>query len=654
MFYYSVNPSFSRSFNCTSFPTFRRSINVFMKLSNRHTLGLILVVAAILRFFHFSEIPFTHDEFSALFRLDFSTFSDLIEKGVMVDFHPAGVQVFLYYYTHWFGTQEWVVKLPFALMGLGSVWYMYKLGKLWFHETAGLLSAALLASIQYAVMYSQIARPYISGLFFSLTMVYFWSQMIKSPQKGFLKNGILYVLSAALCAYNHHFSLLFVFIVGLTGVFMVEKEYRWRYIFFGLAVFVTYIPHLKVLFYQLSKGGVEGWLAKPNSDFFSEYLFYTLNYSWPMAAALALLTVYGMVSKSEVKWRWIVISIVWFATPLSIGYFYSLYVNAVLQFSVLIFSFPFLLLLLFGSLPRFSEKTNFLWSLLIVVLGTYSLIETRRHYSIFYESVYEKILTDLQSAKSTHNPGIYLVDSHQEITEYYLQKDLISDDFLFWSDRFKSLLEFKQYLLENHTNHEVFYLGCLSNSNAKIVPIIQEFYPYLEFQHNYFGGTTYLFSKNKISRNSWPVSDETDPESKEDLTTVNFSPELEWGPSATVNLNSVIDHPYQFIDLSVEVTSSEKLDQGVLVSEIWEGDQKIFWGGSDFSDFALPFQGDTTITTVYQTLKLSDIQVDYSKARVKAYVWNKGKKSFIARDLKIKVRRGNPIIYGLYYPLWPQ
>ena len=58
----------------------------------------ILVVAFLLRFFDLFNIPFTHDEFSTLFRTNFSSFSELIEKGVKIDAHPAGLQVFIYYY----------------------------------------------------------------------------------------------------------------------------------------------------------------------------------------------------------------------------------------------------------------------------------------------------------------------------------------------------------------------------------------------------------------------------------------------------------------------------------------------------------------------------------------------------------------------------
>jgi hypothetical protein len=83
---------------------------------------LIILSAAILRFWAFPDIPFMHDELSALSRLQLQSFSDLIRYGVVLnDTHPAGVQVFLYYWVKLGGESEWWVKLPFLLSGVASV-----------------------------------------------------------------------------------------------------------------------------------------------------------------------------------------------------------------------------------------------------------------------------------------------------------------------------------------------------------------------------------------------------------------------------------------------------------------------------------------------------------------------------------------------------
>ena len=253
-----------------------------MKITNQLTFLFILFIGSILRFYNYVEIPFTHDEFSALFRLNFDSFSELIEKGVKVDGHPAGVHVFLYYWTKVFGSSEWIVKLPFTIFGIVSIWIIYLIGKKWFNETVGLISAAFIASIQFTVIYSQIARPYISGMFFSLIMVYYWTLIIKTSEKNFFKNICLFVLASTICAYNHHFSLLFAVIVGLSGLFMIQKKYTLKYIISGLLIFMLYIPHLGIFFYQLNIGGIgglDGWLGKPTNDFIIQYIWYILNFS---------------------------------------------------------------------------------------------------------------------------------------------------------------------------------------------------------------------------------------------------------------------------------------------------------------------------------------------------------------------------------------
>lgn len=119
-------------------------------------------------------------------------------------------------------------------------------------------------------------------MFFSLIMIYYWTLIIKTSEKNFFKNICLFVLASTICAYNHHFSLLFAVIVGLSGLFMIKKKYVVKYIISGLVIFMLYIPHLSIFFYQLNIGGIgglDGWLGKPTNDFIIQYIWYILNFS---------------------------------------------------------------------------------------------------------------------------------------------------------------------------------------------------------------------------------------------------------------------------------------------------------------------------------------------------------------------------------------
>lgn len=122
------------------------------------TIIIVLTVGTVLRFYGFPHIPFTYDELSAWGRTDFTSFRELIDHGVRGDGHPALIQVFLFYWRKLFGDSEASFKFPFLLMGIASIYLSYLLGKKWFSETTGLLSAAFVSVLQYTVMYSQIAR----------------------------------------------------------------------------------------------------------------------------------------------------------------------------------------------------------------------------------------------------------------------------------------------------------------------------------------------------------------------------------------------------------------------------------------------------------------------------------------------------------------
>ena len=85
-------------------------------------LAVIMVVAALLRLWKLGQVPFMHDEFSALLRTRFDNFHDFIQQGVMPDSHPLGVQLFLWGWVRLVGWSELWVKLPFALMGIASIY----------------------------------------------------------------------------------------------------------------------------------------------------------------------------------------------------------------------------------------------------------------------------------------------------------------------------------------------------------------------------------------------------------------------------------------------------------------------------------------------------------------------------------------------------
>lgn len=636
-----------------------------MKLTNKTIIILILIVATILRFFNYFEIPFTHDEFSALFRLNFDSFSDLIEKGVKVDGHPAGIQVFEYYWTKLFGYQEWIVKLPFTLFGIASVYLIYLIGKKWFNETVGLLSAAFLATIQFTVMYSQIARPYISGMFFSLMMVYYWSHLMMNPNKKFYRNTILFIIFTSLCTYNHHFSLLFSIIVGLSGLFIIQKKYLLRYVISGLLVFVLYIPHLQIFFYQLNVGGVEGWLGKPQNDFLIEFICYLFNYSTLAIAITIIISLIGLknVKKNGINIKFTLLALAWFILPFLIGFYYSRYVNAVLQFSVLIFSFPFLYFVLFGHLKEYSAKINLLLVSIILITNILTLICNRNHYDLFYNSIYKRILTDYKQIKNDNNNSIFIIDSNEKILEYYIPKLQIDTSFINYSESFQDSKALRSYLEKESENHDKLFLGCLSSIPSNVVPLIQDYFSNIEIQNNYFGGTVYLFNKDNYKDENVISNLDFDSEISDNwsnidtINCISFSEsnnicytlesQCEWGPAFSIPLDDIVKNKNNFIDISISILAKEKFGDLILVGALESNGENIYWGGSKFEKFELSENVNIDWIKLHHSIKLSDINLKSDDIILKIYIWNRGKKNYTIDDFKIKIRKGNPVVYGL-------
>jgi len=638
-----------------------------MKPRNELILILILIVGALLRFYNFNNIPFTHDEFSALFRLNFNDFTQIIEKGVKIDAHPAGVHVFLFYWTKLLGTTEWIVKLPFTILGLCSVLLIYLVAKKWFNETVGLISASFITTIQFTVIYSQIARPYISGLFFSLLMVYYWTLIIKNPNKNFNRNLILYALSSAMSAYNHHFSLLFAGIVGLSGLFFIKKEYLKKYILSGFLIFILYIPHLKIFFYQLNVGGiggVDGWLGKPTNDFLIKYIFYIFNFSIFSLITTALLIIYGF-KKNTLKnknLKGYILFTTWFILPFLIGFYYSKIINPVLQFSVLIFSMPFLFLILFGHYKLQSTKMNLILVAIILITNIFSLVFEREHYKLFYHSVYEEILFDYNEAKKDSKNTLLVVDSHQKITEYFSKKNSLDTNFIKFQS-FKCKIDFSNFLKENRHYKQLFF-GCLSFNPPSTIPLIQQYFPKKIWQKNYVGGNSYLFSSQNSEQkinNLQNFEGEISPQwSNIDTEKISFSDSLfqrnsyyvekgiEWGPKFSILLDDLSLSRNDFIDISVKIKYLAKSDaSAVLVSTLESGNKNFHWSGTEFRSFVNINDVTTKWQTIHHSIKLSDIYLNYRNIKLNIYVWNKNKEQFLIDDFKIKPRTGNPIIYGL-------
>lgn len=605
----------------------------------------ILVVTIVLRFFDLFNIPFTHDEFSTLFRTNFSSFNELIEKGVKIDAHPAGLQVFVYYYKQLFGTSEWVIKMPFLFFGVFSVYLIFKIYRAWFNLTLAFIASAFMATIQYTVMYSQIARPYSSGLFFVLVSVFCWGKLFLE-KKNTIKYYFFYALSGVLCLYNHHFSALMFALISFTALFFLSKNQVLKFIIALIAVGLLYLPHINVFLAQLSLGGLSEWLNKPTPYFLLDYLKYVFQFSYANLILISGLLLFSIFSFNKKLFfsKQTLLFFSWFFAPFLIGYFYSVYRAPVLQYSVLIFSFPFLFGVLFSGLKEQRFVINMFLVIMIVLTNVFVLIFQRRHYELFNQSCYEHFILDFPK-EIDQEKLISMFDvefSHKKIVKFYMHKYKFKRS-IHWMEQFPKVDEFVQFLKQASKTKKYFYYATVFDTDPVNIQLIRNYFPTIEFQHNYYTGSIYLFSTINV------IKEQNKYFFKKNLPRFFADSLSEYSKGIEINIPSSGAKPMDIVDFSL-TTNRNYTGGAQLVSAIQLGDSVLDWRSTPFD--SLKSNVINGRRAVHLSVQLHENYFKNPNIVLKTYVWKSLKDTFSIYDYRLKIRKGNNRLFGLFYPIY--
>lgn len=390
------------------------------------------MVGAILRFSISAIHTYSSDELSAINRLNYSNFNDLIEFGVKTgDMHPAGVQFFEKFWSNLFGTKEWVLRFPFVLMGTFSVYLTYTIGKKWMSLQVGLIAATILSITYFPIVHSELARPYSPGLLFSLLSAYFWLNLLKNTQissKSKWLNSIGLALSFAAGMYTHYFAFLFLGWMGISGLFYLKRQTVLPYLLSGILACVLFLPHLSITVYHLSIDGGLQWLGKPDIWWLFHFIFYAFNNSIIFLITLILVFIVSKKQKEQhsVKQPFFkrpsFIFALWFFGIYVIGYAYSFWGTPVLKYPVMLFPLPFLFLWMGSWFNHITLKQTLIASSILLIVGTWSTIVQKdlygnRHFGVFKELVEPMIRW--RKTYGANNLRIYMNVSNPNYLNYY-------------------------------------------------------------------------------------------------------------------------------------------------------------------------------------------------------------------------------------------
>ena len=585
-----------------------------------------------------------HDEFSALLRTRFDNFHDFIQQGVMPDSHPLGVEAFLWLWVRIFGWSEFWVKLPFVLMGIGSVYLIYLIGRQWFNRKVGLFSAAFFAVSQFTVFYSQLARPYSAGLFFILLMAWFWHKIVFEDKKPTIGVYFGFALSAWACSLMQYFSIAQAGLIFLTGLSFLPKERRKAYWMSGLGAVALFAPTLPIFYQQLFvSGSIGGWLSAPKSTFLLDFVQYTMNYSslfmFAVGIIILLPIILGKRDKQSNPLRWA--GLAWFVIIFAIAFVYSLTREPILQQSTLIFSYPFVIIVAFSL---FKNRTMSPWQTALVAaailfVGITSLVTTRRHYDLMYHQGFDQIAAKIQEDQEQYGDRIQFATRTEigEAAEFYQAQTDVENRIVF--NRYSNLDEFHEWLSEHRTSPMLGF-GWTDYVNPIWEVTAVGNYPYRVWQKDWFTSRYLTLSKTKVEGSEYVLTNLEE-------TPCRFVEGQEWGRASTFSGDSLPDD-IEALGIVAHIHNDVDVHDVQLVVEVRdaETDTIVLWHGSlaEVGHFAA---GDNVIA---DAIIFSEDLSPKGKT-IKTYLWNQGHNQMMLEKISYYTTKKSRVLTGLYEPL---
>ncbi len=606
----------------------------------------LTIVGAILRFASI-DAPLWGDELSALSRIH-KTLSDTIYYGVYLgDTHPAGIETLLWLWCKVADGNTILLRLPFVLMGIACIPLTYIIAKQWYCKKAGLCAAAIVALSQYTITYSNFTRPYSAGLFFILLMLYCWTQIFidkRQHHRWICYTGM--AISAALCAYTHYYAMLTAALLGIAGLFFVKsRKETLAYIASCLAAMLLFLPHIYITLHQLLdiQGNGE-WVSKPTALFVLEYGRYLCHFSiWAPLSLLVVLITGSQFNRSTIKTRYkkIIVSLALFLLPLAIGYTYSVMVNPCLQYSCLLFSFPFLILLLCSLIndnTKYPTVAYYSALALFSIAMTLTLAIQRQHFKMMQLWSPEPVYNTIQ-----HYYQLYGADS---VTCFVDLK------YLPYYHKDGDIEIINQYTCSQHSTKDIEYK--LRNTTTPYIitarlwenemDAVRHYYPTLLHREEMIGYEI-------VVRSTTPVAKDPKKSTLHNATFYSSDQEAiaqsEYYSLFDADYNAIADSRFREIRATLHYTIENDTVPLYIVIETSRGNKNAAYKINNITKSA--WEKDSIYTCTLSQRMEDPITSHHALSRyhVKIYLWNPTqKKSCTIKDCQIEISPTNRYIYS--------
>ncbi len=598
--------------------------------SNKFIIPALFAFSLLLRLWNL-DYSFSNDELSTVLRAHYHGIHEIITKGVLIDFHPAGVQVFITYWVKIFGDSEFAVRFPFAIFGSIAVVFSFLYTRKKLSLTPALLTALSLSILEFSLMHSQLVRPYSSGLMLSMVSLWFWDKIVFEKElstKQLIINSFLLAIVFAASAYNHYFSALTSVILAISGLFFIPFKRLWAYISLGILSAVLFIPHIDITLHHLSKGSIGSWLGAPSNDFLFKHIQHIFNDSIPLLfITIALIAIYAFLNRNTTKSKLLkfrILMLFLFLSPMAIAYAYSVMIGPVLQDRILLFNMPFLLMFVFSFINEAKDKKLYILPLMIIVFMFIHTVFIDKYYSTSHFINFKKIaelsaqtklekqnVLRLQNSNSRHYLQYYLIDTNLKFSTYQLTSE----------DNLQSL----KTILDT-TNADYCEFVNLRPINQISLLMINS--SYLNIENTVIDkgeNGYYLFSKNTnrvFNTNSSNTLDKAiiTPDIL-NLKEYEFYNCIKYKPTKTSSV---------YIHFNIEFINDKSPNEALIVITSSENNKENKWTGIPFSYFSK----SKTKSYIYGSWKYSINKNE----ELSIYIWNPKKQSIVLVNSSISIK----------------
>lgn len=629
----------------------------------------LFALAAVLRFWRLWDMDFMHDEVSALVRL-YPTLGETLRTGVIaLDTHPPGVQVFEWLWTRLFGTSPFAVKLPFVLLSLAALPLLYRTAMAWTHATTALLVTALMATLQFSVLYGQLARPYAVGL---VTTALLADRLTAWLAHGERRALVGVGIAALLSAYTHHFALLLAGLMGFVGLLLTPRAQLKDYLVMAALAVLLYLPNVPILLGQLGQGGLSGWLAPPDRWWVLDHGWWIAHTTWWLAAPLLGLlafALFGLLRGRGAPGPSLPMLLFLGIAPMAIGIAYSVWRAPVIQHSMLLFSFPYLAMALLIGLGEVGRPRTLALLAVVAPLAVATLVGVRMHYQLPYTSAYRTMVQVAHAYQQQEGNDRVLVvlDAPPEQVAFHREALGLSEArFPHVQLRVAGWRSGQVDSLLSTSTAQVLVYGQRSGAPAEQVARMREHFPYLQRRIDVAEGQVLVLSRRSTTAEEdhaylsgacplcdplpgWEIHDDLGWQENDSAEVRYWDYEgREFGILVGLDLDTVPHMEQDLFEVGADLYLPAGPVNAGLVVELKDGDSTVFYRTAELMD--LRWEGLGQRATLVVAAHPADAGLRGRSTLLRAYLYNRNGAPLGVVGMGVTQRHGNPVEQGITGP----